>query len=114
MNRAITAAVFGKSGMLYTGGYDTVVRIWDGNTGELMGKLAAHQQRINALAVWDDYLVSVGADKRVIVWDIRENFEVVGKYECDEECTSVAVDEAYLVCGYTSGAIRVWPMVKRH
>lgn len=98
--------------LLFTGGSDTDIHIWESTTGELIGSLTTHRQRINALAVSNDgnYLVSVGADKMMVVWDIHNHFEVINKYQCEEECTTVVFHENSLFCGYVSGVIREWPL----
>ena len=112
---AITCLVFGKgdkNNLIYTGGYDSNIHIWDCSSGELIGSLESHKERINALAISEDghYLVSAGADKMVIVWDVENNYSVKCKFCCVEECTCVVLNDNFVICGYSSGVIRKWPV----
>lgn len=114
MNSIITAATFGygeNSNLLFTGGYDSVIRVWNCSSGEFIGELKSHKQRINALIASHDgnFIVSASADKTVILWDILE-LEPIATFSCEEECGCLAMNSEVLVCGYLSGVLRVWPM----
>ena len=111
----ISAIAFGKgecSHLLFTGGNDRGIHIWDCHSGEMLGRITTHKQKINALYTSDDgnYLVSVGADKVMFVWDIVNQYTIIGQYRCEEECLCVTMDNQRIICGYSSGAIRVWPI----
>lgn len=114
MNRIVTAAAFGygeNNNLLFTGGYDSVIRVWDCSCGEFIGELKSHKQRINALIASHDgkFIVSASADKTVILWDVFE-LEPIAMFSCEEECSSIVMNSEVIICGYLSGVLRVWPM----
>ena len=55
-------------------------------------------------------MATASADKRVIVWDIQNEYSVVVKYEMDDECRWICFHDRMVVCGYVSGSIRLWPI----
>ena len=61
---AINTVVMGRGfsqGLLLTGGSDARIRVWKGDSGELVGELTAHTERVNRLLLSSDGK-TVGAD----------------------------------------------------
>ncbi len=56
-----------------SGSYDKTIKIWEMESGNMLGTLKGHSKRINSLAVSPDgkLLVSAGEDRKIIVWDLN-------------------------------------------
>jgi WD40 repeat protein len=66
-----TCAVFGKDGKtLYTGGTDSLIRLWDAATGLPTGTIKGHNDEVRALTFnpAGNQLASAGADHTVRLW----------------------------------------------
>ncbi|KAK8831328.1 hypothetical protein WA577_001434 [Blastocystis sp. JDR] len=110
----VTCVMFGHGAareLVFTGGWDKEVHVWNVSTGEQVKTLTHHTESITGLTVSADgrYLVSAAADKSLILWDISEDFAIVARYVCPDECKSVCIAGDEIVAGYASGVIRLWP-----
>jgi WD40 repeat protein len=63
-------AVSGDGGVVVSGGWDRVVCVWDGGSGQLRHRLEGHKDRVLGVAVSGDgkVVVSGGWDGKVLVW----------------------------------------------
>ncbi len=74
-NYAIYSIVFSPDGKLFaTASRDKTIKIWDADTYEILQRLDkdkadAHLNSVNKL-LWNSYLVSVGDDRSVLIWDV--------------------------------------------
>jgi dipeptidyl aminopeptidase/acylaminoacyl peptidase len=57
-----------------TGGTESVIKLWNAVTGELLGKLEGHSDQVHGLAFSADgrSLVSGGRDKLVLIWPMGD------------------------------------------
>ncbi|MFT7073904.1 MAG: WD40 repeat protein [Patiriisocius sp.] len=84
-NYAIYSIVFSPDRRLFaTGSRDKTIKIWDAETFELLlridkSKHASHTHSVNKLlwGAFNNYLVSTGDDKAIMVWEItKTNFKL--------------------------------------
>jgi WD40 repeat protein len=68
-----TAALSSDGKFLATGCDDSLVRLWDGHTGELLASLAGHQGYVRWVAFSPDsaILASGSYDQTIRLWDVR-------------------------------------------
>lgn len=67
-----------EEGILAAGLYDSGrVMIWDMKSWALLQTLSGHNRGIRNVAISKDYLVSVGQDKSIVVWDWKSGTKLV-------------------------------------
>ena len=76
------------SNLLFTGGWDNVIRVWNVATGDCVKELKYHKERITDLCVSADgkWLVSSAADKSILLYAVDEDYKPVARYSCNDEC----------------------------
>lgn len=109
----VTSVLFGSgmgTGMLYSGGMDCSVKVWNVLAKELVGELRYHSSKVVSLCQSSDgrYLVSASADRVVFMYDISKNFEVVYRLETKEEPACMTFHHTSLVIGMKAGGCQVW------
>lgn len=75
---SINAVAFSEDGEICaTGGEDRSIRLWETTEGKLLGRVsAAHQSAVTSLSFTaKGQLVSVGRDRRLVVWNVVEGGE---------------------------------------
>lgn len=112
-NSIVTSVLFGSgmgTGMLYSGGMDCSVKVWNVLAKELVGELRYHSSKVVSLCQSSDgrYLVSASANRVVFVYDISKNFEVVCRLETKEEPACMTFHHASLVIGMKAGGCQLW------
>lgn len=73
VDAGVTSVVISPDGaLLAAGSLDTVVRIWDTHTGQLLDKLKGHKDSVYSVAFAPDgkFLVSGSLDKTLKMWDM--------------------------------------------
>jgi WD40 repeat protein len=71
----LSVAYSSDSHMIASGGADDVVRLWDADTGKLLGELIGHSDYVQAVVfspVDQNVLVSGGRDGKLFMWSICE------------------------------------------
>lgn len=117
MFSVIPCVAFGHgacSNRLFTGGWDSVIKVWNVATGDCVKELDYHQERIADLCVSPDgkWLVSSSADKNILLYAIEEDYKPIARYYCNDECKCVCIVGDEIAAGYASGVIRLWPLYK--
>lgn len=70
----VTSVVLSPDGaLLAAGSLDTIVRLWDARTGELIERLSGHKNSVYSVAFSPDgkFLVSASLDKTLKMWDVQ-------------------------------------------
>ncbi|CAO1623991.1 unnamed protein product [Sympodiomycopsis kandeliae] len=97
-----------EPGVIVAGLYDTGrILVFDLNTGELLQTLSGHNKGIRNVALNEQYLVSVGQDKAICVWNYRSGERVVRFGQQSNVSLGVClVDTDKLVAVTIDGVIR--------
>lgn len=109
----LTSVVFGSgmaTGVLYSAGMDHCIKIWNCVTLELVGKLCHHTKKVVALAQSNDgrFLLSAGADRVVLVYDLTKNYRLLLRLETKDEPTCISFYQPLIVVGFKSGSCQCW------
>ncbi len=101
--------------ILCAGLYDTGrVLVWDMGSWELLQTLSGHNKGIRSVALSADYLVSVGQDKAIVVWDWRSGRKVVRFGQQSNVSLGLAlVDADKIVAVTVDGVIRTFSIPPR-
>jgi WD40 repeat protein len=74
-----------NSNLFATASRDKTLKIWDSKTFQLLKvinkeKYDGHLNSVNKLiwSTYNNYLISAGDDRSIIIWDINEN-EIIGR-----------------------------------
>ncbi|CDR87317.1 related to pyrimidine 5-nucleotidase [Sporisorium scitamineum] len=102
-------------GVLCAGLYDTGrVLVWDMKSWELIQTLSGHNRGIRHVAINQHYLVSVGQDKAIVVWDWRTGAKLVRFGQQSNVSLGVSlVDDDKLVAVTVDGMIRCFSIPRR-
>ena len=102
-------------GVLCAGLYDTGrVLVWDMKSWELIQTLSGHNRGIRNVAINQHYLVSVGQDKAIVVWDWRTGTKLVRFGQQSNVSLGVSlVDTDKLVAVTVDGMIRCFSIPRR-
>lgn len=102
-------------GVLCAGLYDTGrVLVWDMKSWDLIQTLSGHNRGIRNVAINQHYLVSVGQDKAIVVWDWRTGNKVVRFGQQSNVSLGVSlVDHDKLVAVTVDGMIRCFSIPRR-
>lgn len=102
-------------GVLCAGLYDTGrVLVWDMKSWELIQTLSGHNRGIRNVSINEHYLVSVGQDKAIVVWDWRTGAKVVRFGQQSNVSLGVSlVDKDKLVAVTVDGMIRCFSIPRR-
>jgi WD40 repeat protein len=70
----LTLAFSPDSSKLATGGWETVVKIWEVKSGQELGGLAGHTQSVSCVVFNNggDLVVSASLDQTVRIWDVSK------------------------------------------
>lgn len=100
-----------QEGVIAAGLYDTGrCLLFDLNTGVLLQTLAGHNKGIRNVALNERYLVSVGQDKAICVWDYRKGGERVVRFgqQSNVSLGVSLIDSDKLVAVTIDGVIRAF------
>lgn len=94
--------------LLMTGSYDTTIKIWNTDTGDLIRTLTGHTMGVKALAFDDQKCISGGLDATIKVWNWRTG-ECISSYPGHREGV-LCVDflDKLIVSGSADKSIKVW------
>lgn len=97
------------NGDLVSASHDKTIKVWNKDNGECIRTFGEHSDKITDLKVINSFVCSVSKDKHIRVWNTN-SFNVVRKYECNEQITCLAIFENAnsLVTGSKDGYVRFW------
>ncbi|KAK9463489.1 quinon protein alcohol dehydrogenase-like superfamily [Lipomyces oligophaga] len=94
--------------VLMTGSYDTTVRIWDLESGNLLRVLTGHVRGVRALMFDDSKLITGSMDRTIRVWNYRTGECVSTLRGHSDGVLSLHFDSTLLASGSADRTIRVW------
>jgi WD40 repeat protein len=98
--------------MIATAGYDRVITLWDGSSGEPLRDLKGHNGAIFDLAFSPDgkVLVSGCADETVKVWSVSsgQRLSTLGQPEGEVFTVAITDDGKHMIAGSADNRLRVW------
>jgi F-box/WD-40 domain protein MET30 len=99
---------YDNNNLLMTGSYDTTVKIWNTDTGQLIRTLTGHKMGIKSLIFDDQKLITAGLDSTIKVWNWRTG-ECISSYTGHREgVISVDFLDKLIVSGSADKTIKVW------
>ncbi|KAF5020962.1 hypothetical protein F66182_7008 [Fusarium sp. NRRL 66182] len=94
--------------ILATGSYDTTIKIWNIETGEVMRTLRGHTSAVRALQFDDSKLISGSFDKTIKIWNWQTG-ECLSTLQCHTEgVLSVHYDGCTLASGSIDKTVKVF------
>ena len=99
---------------IVTGAFDCTIRIWDAETGTMVGEsLEGHQDYVQSVAYSPDgrCIISGSRDKTIRIWDAETGAEIGGRLEghsLEVRCVVYSPDGRYIISGSDDQTIRVW------
>jgi hypothetical protein len=98
---------------LASGSWDKTIKIWNLETGELIGTLTGHSDRVNSVAISGDgkMLVSGSSDETIKFWNLDSGELLCTFPGHSMEVNSVAISPNGLViasCGGADNTIKLW------
>ena len=108
-------AIFNKNAsLIYSGGHDNLVKIWDVNTGDLIKELAGHDDWVYdlCLSANENTLYSCSLDKTIKLWDIStgKNTNTLKGHTDGVICLDISKDGKYLASGGMDKSIIIWDL----
>lgn len=86
---------------------DTTLHIFDVGSGKALRVLEGHQDQVNALAVVDKYIYSVGGDSQLKQWDLTLGMQWV---QLERKPRSVSISSQNIAIGYENGSLAIYTM----
>ncbi|TFK66201.1 WD40 repeat-like protein [Pluteus cervinus] len=108
-----SASLFPDGGRVVSGSDDKTLRIWDINTGEMIGEpLTGHRDFISCVSVSPDgqHIASGSEDLDVRIWDAQTHgiIHVLQGHTHSITTVSFSADGQYIVSGSVDRTIRIW------
>lgn len=99
-------------GLLASGGWDLLVRLWDVASGDSRGILEGNTFFVNDVAFSPDgtLIATAGADRTIRIWDLRTKQIMTVLSGHIDELTHVlfSPDGKLLISSSRDGTVRVW------
>jgi WD40 repeat protein/tRNA A-37 threonylcarbamoyl transferase component Bud32 len=114
----VNALAFSPDGKLLAAGDGEDILLWDGATGEEVGRLAGHQSWINSLMFWPDgkKLASGSGDQTIRIWDVPTRTCVDTLHGHRQQVWQLALrpDHRTLISGCRDGSVCLWDTSVNH
>jgi len=109
----VNAAAFSPDGLrLVTGSDDHTVRLWDAQSGALLGSFEGHQDRVTAVDFSFDgkWLLTASADKTARIWDTAtfQQLRVLEGHQDVVLCGRFSNDGRWVITGSDDRTARLW------
>ncbi|KAK6187846.1 hypothetical protein SNE40_005781 [Patella caerulea] len=98
-----------KKGMVFSGSYDTSIRLWSIETGQCLKIFRGHRDTVNSLLLQGEVLVSGGKDGACKVWDLQTG-KCQMTFRHNSSVCIVSLCKDWCIAGCESGKIRVWSL----
>ncbi|WVW80126.1 hypothetical protein I302_102101 [Kwoniella bestiolae CBS 10118] len=102
---------------VFVAGYHDIgrIQVWKKKVDEwqLLNTLSGHLHGIRAVALNEDYLVSAGADKALVIWSWRTGEKIVRFGQQTNICVGIQLINDYIVSVTVDGVIRTFSIRKR-
>lgn len=92
--------------ILISGGYDSAVKVWKLNTGELIHSLLGHQDRVLSVATDGQIIASGSYDKTVRIWDIKTGKLLKTYIDYSAPISSLIIRDGVVYFGSHDGSIQ--------
>ncbi|KAK6795051.1 hypothetical protein RDI58_008504 [Solanum bulbocastanum] len=101
---------------LCSGHVDGNLRLWDVQTGKLLGEVAAHSQAVTSVSLsqYGNMILTSGRDNLHNLFDIR-TFEICGTFRSNANRVAsnwtrsrISPDESYVSAGSVDGSVHIW------
>ncbi|TGZ83347.1 WD40 repeat-like protein [Ascodesmis nigricans] len=99
---------------LATGSYDSTIKIWDIETGEVLQTLTGHTQAIRCLQFDDTKLISGSMDHKMKIWNYRTGQCISTLAGHEDGVVSLHFDSTLLVSASVDNTIKVWNFTEKN
>jgi len=98
---------------LFTGSYDSTVKIWDINTGEVIKTLESHSKGVKTLVFDEQKLITGSFDHTIKVWNYHTG-QCISTYRGHTDSVlSVDFYKKFIVSGSADKTLKIWNVENR-
>ncbi|MDD2814240.1 MAG: TIR domain-containing protein [Thiotrichaceae bacterium] len=111
---SVHCVLFSPDGrLLFSGGNDHSIKVWDIATAKMLYELKAHQGAVEDLSISKDgrWLASASSDNHIGIWDLANNYKLVQMLSGHEDRVygvSFNQDSTLLVSASADNSIKLW------
>lgn len=106
-------AIHPQKNLVATGASIGVIKVWDMETGQVVGQYEGHSDEIRAVNFFPDgtRLISSSYDNTIRLWDTESGRELLTLFGYEGQANSVLFsrDGYYAIAGLKNGDIKIWP-----
>lgn len=105
-----------NNSIIVSGHSNGTINMWSPNfAGEPIVKFLAHPTPVNHIAIdrSGNYLVSTSSDKKMKIWDLRNDYSQIYDYYVPSECQSMCISQQGLVAMGYKGSVEIWKDINK-
>jgi len=113
-DRVWSVAISPDARLVASGGQDSMIRLWDAQTGQMLQTLRGHdaERRVYDLAFFPDgqRLASASQDETVAIWDIRSG-QIIRRWDAESGllwALAISPNGQYILTGGQNGLLKLW------